>query len=159
MKLYGGSWIIAGLVVLLALLTFPMWYGATATARPAFQSLPNPAGEKCIESREYMRDHHMQMLLQWRDDVVRGGDRVYVSRDGKRKWNKSLTGTCMACHDKADAHGKSLTAATYCPDCHAHVNVRLYCWDCRVDPVATPRVETPPTGVAMVSGEGGVHHD
>lgn len=29
----------------------------------------------------------------------------------------------------------SVTAATYCQDCHDYVDVDTYCWDCHVDPV------------------------
>ncbi|MCL5270260.1 MAG: sulfate reduction electron transfer complex DsrMKJOP subunit DsrJ [bacterium] len=135
MKLYGGSYIIAGLVVFLGIATFPIWYGAIGQNKPAFQSPPNPAGEQCIEPREYMRDRHMQLLTQWRDEAVRGGDWFYTATSG-RKWTKSLTLTCMECHGKADAQGRSLTAATYCGECHDYVGVSLYCWDCHVDPAA-----------------------
>ena len=138
MKLYHGKYIIPGLIVFLAGVTFPMWYGV-ARGGSTFQSPPNPNGEQCIESREFMRDNHMRMLNAWRDEVVREGERVYVSqRDGK-KYDKSLTKTCMACHGKVNAAGKSAGAATYCGDCHDYVGVKPYCWDCHIDPATAKR--------------------
>lgn len=133
MKLHGGPYIITGLVAFLAITTFPIWYGAVVGAKPAFKSPPNPQNELCIEPKGFMRDRHMQLLNQWRDDVVRRGDRVYIATDGK-KWNKSLTQTCMACHGRVDAQGNSQGAAMYCGQCHDYVHVTPYCWDCHIDP-------------------------
>jgi cytochrome c len=141
MRLYHGTYIVPGLALFLALAAFPIWHGAIGKAQPAFESLPNPQGDRCIESKDYMRTHHMQLLIQWRDEVVRDGERVYTATDGT-PWKKSLTQTCMNCHARADARGVSLTAATYCTDCHTHAGVSLYCWDCHVDPVATANAVT-----------------
>jgi len=141
MKLYGGAYIIPGLLVFLGLATTPLWRGAAAGTAASFQSPPNPGAERCLEPKEFMRDRHMQLLIQWREDVVRGASRLYTAADGRR-WDKSLTSTCMACHGKADAHGNSTTAATYCTECHHYVGVSLYCWDCHVDPAELTAPET-----------------
>lgn len=133
MKFYHGKFIIPGLIVFIVAVTFPMWYGV-ARGGATFQSPPNPNGEQCIEDTEFMRGNHMQMLTEWRDEVVRDGDRIYTSKRDGKKHEKSLTKNCMACHGKADAAGKSTSAATYCGDCHDYVGVHPYCWDCHIDP-------------------------
>lgn len=139
MKLYHGKYIIPGLAVFLAIATFPIWYSAARGGLP-LKPFKNPlqveGGPACIEKTEFMRAKHMRLLNEWRDEVVRDGDRVYEASDGK-KYDKSLTKTCMACHARVDADGKSASEATYCLDCHAYVGVDTYCWDCHVDPAAT----------------------
>ena len=136
MKLYQGRYIIPGLVAFLFVATFPLWFGAASREEP-FQSPPNPNGETCIEPKETMRENHMQLLIAWRDEVVREGNRTYTASDGT-EWSKSLTNTCMSCHGKADENGKSVGPAAYCGDCHDYVGVHtpVYCWDCHIDPVA-----------------------
>lgn len=76
--------------------------------------------KKCIEDTEYMKSSHMQLLDQWRWDVVRNGDTVYVAKDGT-EYDKSLDDTCMACHSNK---------AEFCDTCHASQGVEPYCWDC-----------------------------
>ena len=63
------------------------------------------------------------MLMDWRDQVVRDDDR-YIELNGQMV-EKSLTGTCLGCHENKDAS---------CDRCHDYMGVRPYCWDCHVDP-------------------------
>ena len=84
---------------------------------PEINALANKA---CVEDTEYMRSHHMQMLDQWRDEVVRGGSTQYVSSTGQ-VYDKSLDDTCLRCHSNAK---------DFCTKCHENANVELYCWDC-----------------------------
>ena len=58
------------------------------------------------------------------DDVVRRGDRVHVTPDGRR-YEKSLTHTCLGCHQ---------SKANSCDRCHDYLDVKPYCWECHVDP-------------------------
>jgi len=134
MRLYHGKYIIPGLVAFLVVVTFPLWYGVVSGG-PTFESLPNPEGLECIESRDYMRANHMRLLTDWRDEVVREGDRIYTAQNGAQH-EKSLTKNCMSCHGEVDEDGESASPATYCLDCHDYVGVKTYCWDCHVDPVA-----------------------
>ncbi len=134
MKLYQGKYILPGLGAFLLLVTLPVWRGAIARGSN-FQSPPNPNGERCIESKAFMRASHMQVLVRWRDDVVRENDRVYVATDG-RHWEKSLTKTCLGCHGAVDAHGRSMSAATACDECHSYADVRPDCWNCHHNPSA-----------------------
>ncbi len=117
--------ITVGLVVGLVLLTFPFWYTRAAgrLGLPPELEMPNGA-TRCVEDREYIRAHHMELLDQWRDAVVREGDQTpYVSRAYGTKHEKSLTKTCMGCHTNR---------ATFCDKCHEYANVcsGISCWDC-----------------------------
>jgi hypothetical protein len=118
--------IIAGLIVFLALITFPIWYNLMAGEQPAAPDLKlPPEGGQCIADTSYMRTDHMQLLVDWRDEVVRANDRIHTTSDGRRYY-KSLSGTCMSCHaDKGE----------FCDRCHDYVGVTPYCWDCHVEPV------------------------
>lgn len=123
--------IIGGLVLFLGLVTLPVWYNLASgkTARGydpgKVPKLELPAEEKsCVAPREYMRTSHMNLLISWRDEVVREKERTFVAFDGK-KYTKSLTGTCLRCHaNKAD----------FCDRCHDYAGVKPVCWECHVDP-------------------------
>ena len=122
--------IIGALALFLVILTAPVWYARAAgvTARPP--DLTRPETEKaCVMPVGYMRTSHMDLLMTWRDDVVRRHDRTFRSPDGKT-YTKSLTGTCLRCHTKR---------AEFCDRCHTFANVTPYCWDCHVDPASIQR--------------------
>lgn len=117
--------IFIGLVIFLAVVTSPMWYHMVAGAKPTPPDLVLPADyDKCVESTEYMRVQHMDLLNEWRDDVVRRGDRTHVAPDGT-EYDKSLSRTCMTCHDNKEQ---------FCDRCHTYAAVTPYCWTCHVDP-------------------------
>ena len=118
--------ILAGLIVFLALVTFPIWYDLAAgrESRPPDLLLP-PEGGQCVADTSYMRTEHMQLLMDWRDEAVRDNDRIYVTRDGRRYY-KSLSNTCMSCHTDKER---------FCNECHDYVGVTPYCWDCHVEPL------------------------
>jgi hypothetical protein len=66
----------------------------------------------------------MDLLMDWRDEVVRRGNRNFVAFNG-RTYTISLTGTCMGCHS---------SKANFCDRCHDYAGVKPYCWDCHIDP-------------------------
>ncbi len=70
----------------------------------------------------------MQMLDEWRDDVVRNNDRTYTSADYGTTFDKSLSNTCMDCHSNK---------AEFCDSCHDYSSVTPYCWECHVEPKET----------------------
>lgn len=117
--------IITGIVIFLGLMTFPFWYnvGRAAYERPELQ-LPKDV-EQCIEATEWMQAEHMVLLNDWRDVVVRDGERIYHATDGKT-YNMSLQNTCMECHQ---------TKEKFCDRCHDTASVSPYCWDCHIAPV------------------------
>lgn len=129
--MYNGGKIIAGLIIFIGLFTFPIFYnmGKTSTMpepkldTPAIKELPE-AERKCVESKEYMRANHMQLLDEWRDLVLREGNLVYESTGGK-KYIMSLQNTCMHCHSNKKE---------FCDKCHNYANVKPYCWSCHISP-------------------------
>jgi len=126
--------VVAGLVVFVVIVTSPVWFHVVRGADTAAPELELPAGGgQCVEPTSYMRQLHMDLLNQWRDDVVRRGDRIHKAPDGK-EYEKSLTNTCLKCHPKRE---------TFCNRCHDYAGVTPYCWDCHVEPAATERRETP----------------
>lgn len=115
--------VIIGLAILLVAAAFPVWYGFLPGKRTAPPVIEKPAGEtKCVEDTDYMTARHMDLLNTWRDEVVREGKRTHVSKDG-RKFEMSLTRTCMKCHVDREQS---------CDRCHNYMAVHPYCWDCHL---------------------------
>jgi hypothetical protein len=77
-----------------------------------------------VEDKTFMRADHMKMLKAWRDEVVREGKREYTAKDG-RKFEKSLTGTCLQCHSNKEQ---------FCDRCHNYVGAKPTCYNCHVIP-------------------------
>ena len=125
--MYDGGKIITLLVIFLVLLLFPVWHqmgkASVDVPEPELTAVAKEAG-KCIESKEFMKTQHMKMLDQWRNDVVRDGDRYYTSSEGKTYY-KSLQVTCMECHSNK---------TKFCDQCHDYMGVNPYCWDCHIAP-------------------------
>ncbi|MBN2226195.1 MAG: sulfate reduction electron transfer complex DsrMKJOP subunit DsrJ [candidate division Zixibacteria bacterium] len=126
--MYDAGKVITGIVIFLVLITFPFWFNVAsgnATYKPDPKIItPN---EQCMADGEYMKRNHMDMLDEWRDLVVREGQRTFVAPDGKT-YEMSLSNTCMKCHsNKAD----------FCDQCHNYMAVYPYCWDCHIEPQET----------------------
>jgi len=83
-----------------------------------------PGKDRCVMPVEFMRTSHMNLLKDWRETVVRTGDRSYSSPDG-RTFRRSLTNTCLDCHSNKSA---------FCDSCHNYMGVNPNCWDCHVTP-------------------------
>jgi hypothetical protein len=119
-------WITAGLALFVAAVAAPFWSAHTAAKDLGkIPDLTLPANEKqCVAPAGTMRAAHMQMLVSWREDVVRRGDRKYVAFNGK-VYEKSLTKTCLGCHNKGQ----------FCDRCHSYAGVSgPYCWNCHNEP-------------------------
>ena len=132
--MYDGGKIITGIIIGLALLTFPIWYtSGRAAPRPEVKL---PVKEKeCVEPKAYMKTKHMQLLDLWRDSVVRVANRSYIAFNGK-KYDMSLQNTCMS----ADCHAKK---TEFCDRCHNYTGVVPYCWDCHIEPKEEEPEEKP----------------
>jgi hypothetical protein len=120
--------ILAGLTLFVGVVATPIWHGAldrkaALTAPP----IKLPAREKqCVAPASYMRSSHMQLLGNWRDEVVRDGRRQLVASNGKI-YDKDLTRTCLTqCHtDRKE----------FCERCHDYAGVsNPDCWDCHNGP-------------------------
>ena len=57
-----------------------------------------------------MRAHHMELLDQWRNAVVREGKKTYVSRTSGASYEMSLTKTCLGCHTSKKRFATSATS-------------------------------------------------
>ncbi|MEK7403669.1 MAG: sulfate reduction electron transfer complex DsrMKJOP subunit DsrJ [Acidobacteriota bacterium] len=119
--------IFGGLMVFLGLATFPIWYNVAAGKTSRGPDIKLPAQEKeCVAATDYMRSSHMDLLVEWREQVVRQHVRRFTAFNG-RNYNISLTGTCLKqCHtSKAD----------FCDRCHDYAGAGTpYCWDCHNEP-------------------------
>jgi hypothetical protein len=123
MKVYDRGRILVGVIIFLALFSYPFWSAAGKPSEPPKVELPKDVKE-CVAPTSYMRSSHMQLLIDWRDAVVRDGNRVWTSHTGK-KYNMSLTNECLRCHtDKAK----------FCDQCHNYASVNPFCWDCHTFP-------------------------
>ena len=88
-----------------------------------------------------MRNSHMQLLVDWREQVVRDNQRQFTSYTGK-VYEKSLTRTCLQCHTNK---------AEFCDRCHRYAAVSgPYCWDCHNDRQLTAS-SLPPGSTALGS--------
>jgi hypothetical protein len=119
--------ILLGLFIFVILVTFPFWsrLAAAGEPEPGRLELEYPAGaEACVEDSAWMSANHMNLLNQWRDDLVRHGNTEYVSSSGET-YLKSLTKTCLDCHEDRDA---------FCTRCHDYADVQPTCWECHTTP-------------------------
>ena len=124
--MYDGKLIIPGLIVFVALMTFPIWKNM-GNAGPV-PKLEKPKGvTKCVESVQYMRTSHMKVLDDWRDQVLREGNRTPVEVEAV-KYDRSLMNGCMKCHTEKKK---------FCDECHTYTSVKPYCWDCHYVPKET----------------------
>ena len=117
--------VIIGIIVFLAVVTFPFIYnrGKAAPAPEVVLTEKAKAAKACVRSTDYMQREHMKVLDLWRHTVVRNGQRIYVNPQGK-EFNMSLSNTCLDCHSNK---------AEFCDRCHDYASVRPYCWTCHID--------------------------
>lgn len=121
--------IIAGLVIFVAIVTFPFIYNVGKADTVPEPKLDTPVinqmtVKQCIEPKQVMRAEHMQILNNWRDSVVRSGNRIYTASDGKQ-YSMSLQNTCLNCHSNKKE---------FCDKCHNYMAVKPYCFDCHLEP-------------------------
>ena len=70
------------------------------------------------------KDFSIQDENEWREEVVRDGDRIMVGIDGEM-YEKNLAVTCIfACHSNREE---------FCDRCHGYVGVEPFCWDCHAE--------------------------
>lgn len=128
--MYNAGRIIFGMLIFLAIATSPFWFNqATGQAEympnPVIATRDIPGRDACVMPTDYMRSSHMDLLNNWRQEVVRSGDRIFHSSDGK-EYRKSLSNTCMSCHPNK---------AEFCDKCHNFMAVsEPDCWNCHVAP-------------------------
>ena len=154
--LYDAWKILVGVIIGLLFFVSPFIYDAGKEYKRPEPQLTEKAKKigECVASRIFMREWHMQLLDEWRNEVVRDGNRYYRPRDLARKmtldkrlldqWRhfisdgarrylpekdkvyyKSLQNTCLDCHSNK---------TEFCDECHVYLGVRPNCWDCHISP-------------------------
>ena len=120
--MYNRALITTIAIIFVGVITLPFWYGKIVTGAGSVPKLELPPGgqKQCVEATEYMRKNHVDLLIRWRDWVVRDGDLKYIASDGK-EYTMSLTQTCLECHSNKDK---------FCDRCHDYLRVSPSCWDC-----------------------------
>lgn len=122
--MYNKGMVIAGLIIFVLLVTFPIWFNRLDAGPMPKPELP-PGGEKeCVAPAAVMRDTHMQLLNEWRDDVTRNSNREVIVVAGK-EYGKGLQLACMDCHSNKEK---------FCDSCHDYAAVQPTCWDCHISP-------------------------
>lgn len=124
--------IILGIVIFLVLILLPIWYSAASGGTGTMPELDvGVEAPKCVRDGAWMRANHMDVLDQWRDEVVRGTGPAFFDFEDERfpggKAEKSLSRTCMACHTNYEG---------FCQRCHDYMSVTPYCWDCHNRPTS-----------------------
>jgi len=124
--MYDGGKIIIGLIIGVGLLLSPFIYDAGKAAKAPDPELTAKAKEakECVAETSYMKSSHMQLLDEWRNTVVRDGERYYKAKNGK-VYYKSLQTTCLDCHSNK---------SKFCDQCHDYIGIDPYCWTCHIEP-------------------------
>jgi hypothetical protein len=96
--MYDTAKIMLGIFIFLAISTSPFWFNqATGQSDympdPVIYTKNIPGQEACVMSVDFMKSSHMDLLNKWRQTVVREGNRIFVSPDGK-EYRMSLSNTC-----------------------------------------------------------------
>jgi hypothetical protein len=120
--------ILFGLCIFVILVTFPFWsrLAAAGDSEAGRPELVYPADAiACVEDTPYMTVNHMNLLNEWRDDLVRNSDPEYTSFTTGETYLKSLTKTCLDCHESRD---------DFCTRCHDYADVQPTCWECHTTP-------------------------
>lgn len=134
--------IIAGVIIFAAIIALPYLYNLGKSNTGPNINLNTPGIQKlvtkqCIESTDYMKANHMKLLLQWRDDAVRKGNKIYVNSQGK-SFDKSID-TCLKCHYDPNAKASD----QFCVSCHDYASVKPDCRKCHPWPgeINHPRIQ------------------
>lgn len=119
--MYDADKIGAGIIVFLILVSLPIWYNGVLGAPTAPQPKIATKEKHCIEDIETIRGEHMVILDEWRNKVVRHGEKVYTSKTYGENYEMSIEKTCKKCHPNRKE---------FCDECHDYAGVKPYCWDC-----------------------------
>jgi hypothetical protein len=124
--MYDGNKVIPGLIIFVALMAFPVLKNM-GNAGPVPKPEKPEGMKECVKPVQFMRTSHMVLVNDWRDEVLRDGNRKKVTVAGV-EYDKSLMMGCLNCHkDKKK----------FCDECHTYTAVTPYCWDCHFPPKET----------------------
>ena len=128
-KIYDKNKVFIGLVVFVVVFTIAFWKNLGKAIPPPKPDLNTPAiaklaekDRKCVDDTAFMRANHMRLLADWREQVVRTGERNWTNSRGE-KVLASLSNNCMECHSNK---------SQFCDQCHNYVAVVPNCWGCHL---------------------------
>jgi hypothetical protein len=129
--MYNKNKIIVGLLIGMAIILLPFWFNIGKSNKLPEPKLSEKAklAKRCILPKNEIRSTHQALLVEWRDLVVREGQRLYYSKYNDKNFEISLENTCMGCHsNKKD----------FCDECHNYAGVTggvsPNCWNCHNEP-------------------------
>lgn len=98
---------------------------ATAAGSDEVSRVPKPHPEianpgKCVAPTEYMRKHHMDVLLRHRDKTM---------HEGIRTKRYALT-NCIECHASRSNDSVLGSNKNFCQSCHSYAAVKIDCFEC-----------------------------
>ena len=99
-------------------------------------------GEKCVESTEFMRRNHMELLKHQRDATM---------HQGIRTTKYSLNG-CIDCHASRKNNSVVGSDQNFCQSCHSYTAVTIDCFECHASKPRTSaeRAAIKHTGAAPI---------
>ena len=80
-------------------------------------------GDACVADTDFMRRHHMDMLLHQRDETMQQGIRT----------ERYSLKECVACHVVPGVDGLPVKAESpthFCSSCHLYAAVKIDCFEC-----------------------------
>ena len=124
MTMYDKKLTIPVIVIFLVLMTFPVWFNVGKARNIPKPEKPKNATE-CVASPQEIRNSHMVLLNDWRDNVVREKGKRFAETPNGTVYERSLQKGCMKCH---------ASKKKFCDTCHEYAAVKPYCWDCHIAP-------------------------
>ncbi len=121
--MYNKGKIIPGLIIFVALMLFAVFNNAGKKLEAPKPEKPKDHKE-CVLPLAEINKTHMKLLNDWRDEVIREGNREQIKVEGKM-YERSLQKGCMLCHT---------SKKKFCDVCHEFASVYPYCWDCHIAP-------------------------
>lgn len=97
-------------------------------------------GEQCVESADFMRRNHMELLKHQRDDTT---------HKGIRTTKYSLKG-CIDCHASRKNNSVLGSEQNFCQSCHSYAAVKLDCFECHASKPKAPAERTAFSQVEVV---------
>jgi [DsrC]-trisulfide reductase subunit J len=85
-------------------------------------------GERCVETTDFMRRNHMELLRHQRDATT---------HQGIRTRNHSLNG-CIECHASRKNNSVVGSEQNFCQSCHSYAAVKLDCFECHASKPKAP---------------------
>ena len=105
-------WVAAFVVIILAPFAYSLVRPVVARgSAPGDVFIELPDEGECVRDTEYMRFHHMDLLRETREDVIRKGVRGEITLSGCRDCHTYRGQFCNKCHE-------AVTLSVDCFGCH-----------------------------------------